>query len=94
MSFLHAILGLVILVSIAVALSESRRHIPWRLVGVGLVLQALIAFLFLRFPPAVAAADLVAAGVARIIGFADEGTRFIFGNVSDPDGAWGFIFIV
>ncbi len=94
MSFLHAILGLLVLVSIAVALSESRRHIPWRLVGVGLVLQALIAFLFLRFPPAVAAADLVAAGVARIIGFADEGTRFIFGNVSDPDGAWGFIFIV
>ena len=94
MSFLHAILGLLVLVSIATALSESRRQIPWRLVGAGLALQALIAFLFLRFPPAVAAADLVAAGVARIIGFADEGTRFIFGNVSDPAGAWGFIFIV
>jgi len=90
----HALLGLLVLISIAWTLSESRRHIPWRLVGVGLVLQGLIAFLFLRFPPAVAAADLVAAGVARIIGFADEGTRFIFGNVSDPDGAWGFIFIV
>ena len=94
MPLLHALLGLGVLLAIAVALSESRRHIPWRLVGVGLVLQGLIAFLFLRFPPAVAAADLVAAGVARIIGFADEGTRFIFGNVSDPDGAWGFIFIV
>lgn len=89
-----AILGLGVLLAIAVALSESRRQIPWRLVGAGLALQALIAFLFLRFPPAVAAADLVAAGVARIIGFADEGTRFIFGNVSDPTGAWGFIFIV
>lgn len=90
----HATLGLTILVALAVLLSESRRDIPWRLVGVGLALQALIAFLFLRFPPAVAAADLFAAGVARIIGFADEGTRFIFGNVSDPNGAWGFIFIV
>jgi CNT family concentrative nucleoside transporter len=88
------ILGLLVLVAIAVALSESRRHIPWRLVGAGLALQALIAFCFLRFPPAVAAADLVAAGVARVIGFADEGTRFVFGNVSDPSGAWGFIFIV
>jgi len=94
MPLLHALLGLGVLLAIAMALSESRRQIPWRLVGAGLTLQALIAFLFLRFPPAVAAADLVAAGVARIIGFADEGTRFIFGNVSDPDGAWGFIFIV
>jgi len=94
MSIPHALLGLGVLLAIAVALSESRRHIPWRLVGAGVALQGLIAFLFLRFPPAVAAADFVAAGVARIIGFADEGTRFIFGNVSDPDGAWGFIFIV
>lgn len=94
MPHLYALLGLGVLLAIAWALSESRRHIPWRLVGAGLALQALIAFCFLRFPPAVAAADLVAAGVARVIGFADEGTRFVFGNVSDPSGAWGFIFIV
>ena len=88
------ILGLLVLVAIAWALSESRRHIPWRLVGIGLALQVLIAFCFLRFPPAVAGANLAASGIARVIGFADEGTRFVFGNVSDPSGAWGFIFIV
>ena len=44
--------------------------------------------------PVGTAADLVAAGVARVIGFADDGTRFVFGNVSDPSGAWGFIFVV
>ena len=91
---MHTLLAIAVLVAIAALLSESRRHIPWRLVGVGLLLQVLIAFAFLRFPPAVAAADLVAAGVARVIGFADDGTRFVFGNVSDPSGAWGFIFVV
>ncbi|MFM1883307.1 MAG: Na+ dependent nucleoside transporter N-terminus, partial [Planctomycetota bacterium] len=52
---MHTLLAIAVLVAIAALLSESRRHIPWRLVGVGLLLQLLIAFAFLRFPPAVAA---------------------------------------
>ncbi|MFN9955021.1 MAG: nucleoside recognition domain-containing protein, partial [bacterium] len=42
----------------------------------------------------VAAFTLFATGVTKVIGFADEGTAFIFGKAADASGAWGFIFAV
>ena len=88
------LLGVGALLTIAYALSAHRRAIRPRTVVAGLALQFTLAFLLLRFPPVVAAFDLFAAGVAKVISFADEGTRFIFGNAADAGGAWGFIFAV
>ena len=53
----------------------------------GLAIQFALAFILLRFPPAVALFDAFAAGVTKVISFADEGTRFIFGNAADAGGA-------
>jgi CNT family concentrative nucleoside transporter len=91
---LHGILGVAALLGLAWLLSSQRRAISWRTVGAGLALQCTLAFLLLRFPPAVAVFDAFAAGVTKVISFADEGTRFIFGNAADAGGAWGFIFAV
>ena len=88
------ILGILAILAIGWALSTDRRAIHWRTVGAGVALQAVIAFLFISFPPIVAAFTLFATGVTKVIGFADEGTRFIFGNAADASGAWGFIFAV
>jgi CNT family concentrative nucleoside transporter len=88
------LLGVATLLALAFALSTNRRAIRPRTVLAGLGLQLTLAFLLLRFPPAVALFDTFAAGVARVISFADEGTRFIFGAASDAGGAWGFIFAV
>lgn len=86
--------GVLAILGIALLFSTDRRAIRPRTVLAGLALQFALAFLLLRFPPVVAAFDLFAAGVAKVISFADEGTRFIFGNASDAGGAWGFIFAV
>ena len=86
--------GVLAILGIALLFSTDRRAIRPRTVLAGLALQFVLAFLLLRFPPVVAAFDLFAAGVAKVISFADEGTRFIFGNASDAGGAWGFIFAV
>ena len=86
--------GVLAILGIALLFSTDRRAIRPRTVLAGLALQFVLAFLLLRFPPVVAAFDLFAAGVAKVISFADEGTRFIFGNASDTGGAWGFIFAV
>lgn len=94
MGQLQGVLGVVVLLLAAVALSADRGRIPWRLVGVGIGLQVFLAVLILRVPFAVDFFDLVARGVARVISFADDGTRFLFGNVADAGGPWGFIFAV
>lgn len=88
------LVGILVLLAIAYGLSTSRKNVRWRLVGAALVFQCVLAFLFLRFPPVVAGFDLFAAGITRVIGFADTGIEFIFGKVADAKGPWGFIFAV
>ena len=91
---LTGLLGVAALLAIAFALSANPRRIQLRPIVAGLLLQFTLAALLLKFPPAVAAFDALAAGVTKVISFTDEGTRFIFGNAADASGAWGFIFAV
>jgi CNT family concentrative nucleoside transporter len=88
------LLGVALLLAIAYALSANRRAIRARPIVAALLLQFGLAALLLRFAPAVAVFDAFAAAVTKVISFADEGTRFIFGNATDASGAWGFIFAV
>ena len=94
MGQLTGLLGIAALLLIALAFSSSRRSISLRTVLVGVGAQLLLAYLMLRFPPVSVPFDAVAAVVARVISFADQGTSFIFGNAADAGGPWGFIFAV
>ena len=82
------------ILAIGFALSTDRRAIKARTIVAGVLLQFAVAFLFLRFPPMVTAFTWFAAGFTKVIGFADEGKRFLFGNVTDMSGAWGFVFAI
>jgi len=88
------LLGVVVLLLLACAFSENRRRINWRIVFAGVSLQFVIAFMLLKVPGVVDAFDLVARGVTRVISFADEGIRFLFGAVANPGGSWGFVFAI
>lgn len=72
-------LGLALLLLVAYALSKHRRGISWRTVGVALALQVGFAVLVLRWGPGKAALEWVSDRVATLIGYADEGTSFVFG---------------
>ncbi|NYE36922.1 CNT family concentrative nucleoside transporter [Nocardioides cavernae] len=88
MADLRGILGLALLLLVAVALSRHRRGISWRTVGVALALQVGFAALVLRWGPGKAALEWVSDRVATLIGYADEGTAFVFGpllEVGDED---------
>ena len=88
------LLGIAVILAVGWGLSLRRDAIRVRPVVTGVALQFALAFLLLRFPPVVAAFDLFAAGVTRVITFADEGTAFVFGKAADASQAWGFIFAV
>ena len=94
MQQLTGLIGIGVILAIGFALSTNRRRINVRTIVSGVAIQLLLAFLFLRFPPVVRVFDLFAAGVTRVISFADSGTSFIFGKAADPSGPWGFIFVV
>ncbi|GJQ28596.1 MAG: nucleoside transporter [Phycisphaerae bacterium] len=88
------LLGIVVLIGAAWAMSSHRTRINTRIVVGGVVLQAILAVLMLRVPGVSAAFEYLALGVTRVISFADAGTAFLFGNAADAGGAWGFIFAV
>lgn len=88
------LLGILVILAIGYALSDNRRAIRWRTIFAGLLLEGVVALLFLRFPPIVFLFDGMATLVTKVVSFAEDGSRFIFGNASDSGGAWGFIFAI
>lgn len=88
MGELRGLLGLVVLLLVAVALSRHRRGIRWRPVVGALVLQFVFAVLVLRWSPGQDALGWAADRVAALIGYTQEGTAFVFGpllEVGDKD---------
>jgi CNT family concentrative nucleoside transporter len=76
--------GIAVILLIAFALSNNRRGISLRVVGSAFLLQAAIAVLVLKAPWGVAALNFLSGGVANLLGYAKEGTRFLLGGLTDP----------
>ncbi|MDN4159973.1 NupC/NupG family nucleoside CNT transporter [Nocardioides abyssi] len=83
MDALRGLLGLAVLVLVAVAFSRHRRGISWRTVGVALALQVAFAALVLRWGPGERALEWLSDRVAALIGYAEEGTVFVFGPLTE-----------
>ena len=80
----RALAGVALIVAVAWGLSTDRKRVSWRLVAWGLGLQIVFAFIVLRTPVGIAFFEGVNGVVRALLGYAEEGGRFIFGNpVSD-----------
>ena len=78
---LQAALGLAVIIAVAWALSEDRRAFPVRTVLSGLALQAGLALLLLKVPPARAALFSLNGVVDALTQATKAGTSFVFGYV-------------
>jgi CNT family concentrative nucleoside transporter len=74
-------LGVAVMIGIAVLLSHDRRRIDWRLVGAGLLLQVLFGLVVLKTDAGRAFFDQVGSIVTGLLGFQEQGARFVFGNL-------------
>ena len=82
MERLIGILGIIVLLGIALAMSNNRNSIPWRLVAWGLGLQLLFAIFILKTPmgqPFFGAVDTV---FKKLLSFSDAGSDFLFKSFS------------
>jgi concentrative nucleoside transporter, CNT family len=73
------VFGFVALLAFAWICSEDRRHIPWRTVAAGLVLQLALALLLIDFAPARSAVLLLNDAASALQTATDAGTSFLFG---------------
>lgn len=82
-------LGVVVMIGVGVLFSKNRKAINWRTIGWATALQFLFALLVLKTTPGrwfFAGANQAAAG---LIGFQEEGAKFVFGSLAIPPGAPG-----
>ena len=82
---LVSLLGLVVFVAVAWAISANRKQFPWRAVLCGVGLQFLFGFLILKTAPGERVFDFCQRGVTKLIGFADEGSKMVFGPLANTD---------
>ena len=87
MQILMSLGGMLLIIAIAIALSSNRRAIRPRVVLAAFALQAGLAALVLYVPWGNRALQGAATGVSNLLGYANEGTKFLFGALAtDPLG--------
>lgn len=89
------IIGIVVLLGIALALSNNRRAIDLRIVAWGLGLQFAFALFILKTPLGTPLFLFCDRAVRRLLAFSDEGARFVFNALAVGPGAeesLGFFF--
>ncbi len=78
------LLGLLVLLGVAYALSSNRRAIRWRTVVWGLSLQILFAFLVLKWTFGQTVLRVGAGGVTSLLSHSVDGSSMVFGKLGDP----------
>lgn len=99
------LIGMAFIIGMAYLLSNNKKRINWRLVGIGLSIQAIFAVLILKggdfaqyFAPLgwpKAFFNVVSRGFVKILDFTTNGATFVFGDLAKApgsEGSMGFFF--
>ena len=87
---LKGVLGLAVLIGIAWIFSSNRKKIDWRLVGMGLLIQLVLAVCIIKVPFIESAFEAVSAGFVKVISFTNKGTEFLFSSFISGEVCWKF----
>jgi len=84
--------GMVVIICLALLLSENRRAIRLQTVVPAFLTQAAIAGLILYFPLGQAFLNTMVAGVQNVIDYGRVGSEFVFGDLAKQDGGFSIAF--
>lgn len=85
MSRFTGLIGIVLILGIAYALSNNRKAINYRTVGVGLLLQTGLAIFILKTTVGSDIFNWLGKAVAKLLSFSDKGAEFVFGSLVRRD---------
>jgi CNT family concentrative nucleoside transporter len=92
-SILQSLFGMVCLLALGYIFSANRRAINWRLIIIGILLQVALCLVIHYVPAAREGFRTISLGFVKLLGFARDGAKFVFGNdLAAPEGKLGFIF--
>ena len=83
------VLGIIVILGILFLLSDNKKAINKRTVGVALAAQLVLALFLIKVPVGSWIIEQLAAGVTKLFSFANEGLSFVFGDLFGK----GYFFI-
>ena len=96
MSFIEVLgrgfIAVLFLLGVCYAFSRNRKAIDWRLVGIGMIMQIVLAILILKVPGFSEVFDAIAQGFVNLLSFSDKGAEFLFGSLITDTTNFGYIF--
>ncbi len=90
-TLLRGLLGMVVLIGIGYLFSTNRKAISWKVVGIGLGMQLLLAIAILQFPPVQLFFDFIGKVFVKVLDFSKAGTEFLFPGFLDVE-TFGYVF--
>ncbi len=92
MDYVRGLLGLLFLIGVAFLLSGNRKKIDWRLVAIGIALQIVIGLAIAKVGFVRYVFEFASEKFVLFLGFAREGSKFVFGSLATDTSNTGFIF--
>jgi len=91
-SLLRGVTGMLVLIFIAFLLSNNRRAISWKTVGIGLFIQILIAVGVLKIKFIKNIFEIIGGFFIKVLEYTGEGTKMLLGEFGNIE-TYGFIFV-
>ncbi len=80
MSILRGAIGMAFFIGICYLLSSSRKNVNWKLVGIGITMQLVLAFAILKIPVVRIIFDAIARFFVVVLDFTNAGAEFVLGK--------------
>ena len=91
-SLLRGLVGMFVLIMIAYALSNNRKKIPWRVVGLGLLAQLIIAIGVIKILWIKIFFEYISSFFVKLLEYTQAGIKILLGEFGDVD-QYGFVFV-
>ena len=88
---LRGLLGMLVIIAIAWVFSSNRKAISWKVVGIGLGMQAFLAIGVLKIGFIQSFFEFIGGIFVKVLNFTADGSKFLFGDMMNVD-SFGFIF--
>ena len=91
-SLTRGVMGMLILILIAYALSNNRKNISWKIVGLGLLAQLIIAIGVIKISWIKIFFEYISSFFVKLLEYTQAGIKILLGEFGDVD-QYGFVFV-
>lgn len=74
--------------------SENKKALNFRTIAIGFILQVVLGFVVFKWSVGITVIEVISDGVDVVMTAGKEGLSFVFGELANPDGAVGSIFVI